>query len=127
LDNKSFTIDGNLLKSNAIFDYESRTSYSVNIEVGDGKLKFTKAFVISINDILETTGFSNTSESNVRVFPNPFSNVIFIENLNDTKVTISVYDISGKLVHEKLNTLSGKGELELKPLKKGGVFFKFTS
>ncbi len=54
-DNSSFTIDGNILKSNAIFNHETKDSHSIRIETTDiGGETFEKTFVITITDISES-------------------------------------------------------------------------
>jgi gliding motility-associated-like protein len=53
-DNASFTIDGNTLKTAAVFDYETKSSYSVRVRVTDaGGLSFEKQFTILIIDLNE--------------------------------------------------------------------------
>jgi hypothetical protein len=53
-DSSSFTIDGNELKAAEVFDYESKNSYRVQIEVDDGNGgTFEKELTININDIPE--------------------------------------------------------------------------
>ena len=50
-DNASFTISGNQLQSNASFNYEARSSYSIRIRSTDaGGMTFEKAFVITVTD-----------------------------------------------------------------------------
>ncbi len=51
-DNGSFTIIGNTLKSSEIFDYETKSSYSIRIQSNDGKGGvFSKLFTITVNDL----------------------------------------------------------------------------
>ncbi len=53
-DNASFTVAGNILKSNALFNFENKSSYSIRIQVDDGHSHtFSKEFVININDVTE--------------------------------------------------------------------------
>jgi gliding motility-associated-like protein len=65
-DNASFTIDGNTLKTAAVFDYETKSSYSVRVRVTDaGGLTFEKVFTITVTDLDEDTdgdGVSNAQE-----------------------------------------------------------------
>jgi uncharacterized repeat protein (TIGR02543 family) len=59
-DDASFAIDGNSLKSAAIFDYETRNSYSICIRSTDsGSLSTTKIIEILINDLLDTSTFAD--------------------------------------------------------------------
>jgi hypothetical protein len=54
-DNASFTIDGAQLKSNAVFDYKTRNTYSVLVQTTDaGGLFFEKVFVINVTPIVLT-------------------------------------------------------------------------
>ena len=53
-DNASFTITGGTLKTAAVFDFETKSSYSVRIRVTDGGgLTFEKAFTITVTDVNE--------------------------------------------------------------------------
>jgi gliding motility-associated-like protein len=53
-DNGSFVIDGNTLKANAVFDFETKSSYSIRVKVVDaGGLSFEKEFIITVNDVDE--------------------------------------------------------------------------
>jgi outer membrane protein assembly factor BamB len=53
-DNSAFTIDGNFLKTAAIFDHEAKPSYQIRIQVTDSaQQSFTSAFTIAISDTNE--------------------------------------------------------------------------
>ncbi|OEK00317.1 hypothetical protein BFP97_01770 [Roseivirga sp. 4D4] len=54
-DNASFTIDGNSLKAAAVFDFETRDSYSIRVRTDDGANGgiFEKAFTITISNVGE--------------------------------------------------------------------------
>ncbi|MHA8050258.1 cadherin domain-containing protein, partial [Aquirufa sp. ROCK-SH2] len=53
-DNSSFTILGSSLKSSEVFDYETKNSYSIRVNVTDaGGLTYEKTFTISVNNIDE--------------------------------------------------------------------------
>ena len=54
-DNASFTLDGSTLKTAAIFDYETKNSYTLRVRTTDsGGLFFEQTFTISITDVNET-------------------------------------------------------------------------
>lgn len=54
-DNASFTIVGNQLKATPVFDFETKTSYSVRIKTTDaGGLTFEKVFTITVNNVDES-------------------------------------------------------------------------
>ncbi|MEA2351487.1 MAG: large repetitive protein, partial [Thermoleophilaceae bacterium] len=53
-DNGSFTISGNTLKTNAVFDKEAKSSYSIRVQTqdqGGTGLTFQKQFTVSIDDV----------------------------------------------------------------------------
>jgi gliding motility-associated-like protein len=53
-DNASFTISGSTLRTAAVFDFETKSSYSVRVRVTDaGGLTFEKAFTISVTNVNE--------------------------------------------------------------------------
>lgn len=53
-DNSSFTISGTQLLSNAVYDYETKSSYSIRIQSMDVDFStYSKSFTIGINDVSE--------------------------------------------------------------------------
>jgi gliding motility-associated-like protein len=53
-DNAGFTIDGTSLKTAAVFDFETKASYSVRVRVTDaGGLTFEQALTITVTDVNE--------------------------------------------------------------------------
>ena len=71
-DNASFTISGATLKTAAVFDFETKSSYSVRVQVTDaGGLTFEKVFTISVTDVNEAP--TNITISNTSVLENAVS------------------------------------------------------
>jgi large repetitive protein len=61
-DNASFTIAGSILKANAVFDFETKASYSIRVRTTDaGGLGFEKVFAISVTNVNETPVAVNDS------------------------------------------------------------------
>jgi hypothetical protein len=55
-DNASFNISGSSLRSSAVFDYETKSSYSVRVRTTDqGGLYYEKAFTITVTNKTELT------------------------------------------------------------------------
>ncbi len=53
-DNTAFVITGNQLRTNAIFNFEAKQSYSINIRTTDNHAQsFDKVFTINVTDVLE--------------------------------------------------------------------------
>jgi gliding motility-associated-like protein len=65
-DNASFTITGSTLNTAAVFDFETKNSYSVLVRVTDaGGLSFEKAFTISVTNVNEAPTNMSASASSV--------------------------------------------------------------
>jgi hypothetical protein len=55
-DNVRFSIQGNELRTNAVFDFETKSSYSIRVRTTDqGGLFFERTFTITVTDVEETT------------------------------------------------------------------------
>jgi hypothetical protein len=55
-DNGSFNISGDALRNSAVFDYETKSSYSIRVRSTDqGGLFTEKQFTITVNDVAEPT------------------------------------------------------------------------
>jgi hypothetical protein len=65
-DNGSFTITGNTLQTNAVFDFETKASYSIRVRATDsGSLTFEKQFTINVTDVNEAPTDLALSNSSV--------------------------------------------------------------
>nr|MDQ3822838.1 cadherin domain-containing protein [Actinomycetota bacterium] len=65
-DNASFQIDGSALETNAAFDFETKSSYSVRVRATDsGSATFEKAFTIAVTNVNEAPSDLNLSNSSV--------------------------------------------------------------
>jgi len=66
MDNSSFNINSNSLRTSAIFNYEAKNSYSIRVRSTDqGALTFEKQFTINVIDVNETPTNINLSSSTV--------------------------------------------------------------
>ncbi|MDD2782018.1 LamG-like jellyroll fold domain-containing protein, partial [Sulfuricurvum sp.] len=116
-DNTSFTISGNQLKTNAIFNYEIDNSYSIRVRTTDqGGLFFEKAFTITVSNLNEaptvTSGASAGVNENI-----PISTVVYTITATDpdTGQTLS-YSIGGTdSAFFNVNTSSGAVTFKASP------------
>ena len=55
-DNASFTVDNDTdeLKTAAAFDFETKNSYSVRVQVSDGELTYQESFTVTVTDVDDT-------------------------------------------------------------------------
>ncbi|MEE8593251.1 MAG: Ig-like domain-containing protein, partial [Candidatus Bipolaricaulota bacterium] len=97
-DNTSFQISGDKLQTNAIFDYETKSSYSIRVQTmdsGTGNLTYEKQFTITVTDINDA----------------PVANVDSDTTSEDTPVTTNVVtndtDVDGTVVASTVAIVSG--------------------
>jgi hypothetical protein len=70
-DDGSFNILGSDLRTSAVFDFETRSSYSICVRVTDqGGLSFDKSFVVTVNDVFENAAPTDITLSNASVDEN---------------------------------------------------------
>ncbi|MCF8255686.1 MAG: cadherin domain-containing protein, partial [Bacteroidia bacterium] len=85
-DNSAFFINGSQIRTNQIFDYESKQVYNVFIQSSDGLANITKQFVITIQDSNDVP--TNLSLSNTAIDENA-STSTFIATLNSDDIDIA--------------------------------------
>jgi len=85
--------------------------------VGDPVIKWSSGKVISL-------GINETNYNSIRFYPNPVSDIIYIENLGNIK-KIEVYNIVGQRMLTFNDIKTGKNTLNTYSLKAGVYFIKF--
>jgi hypothetical protein len=91
-DNASFTIDGAGLKASEVFDFETKTSYSIRVKTDDGRGgTFEKNFTISINNVgepkIELRGDVNFAETQLGI---SVSTPVTITNIGEVAVEVII-------------------------------------
>ena len=85
-DNASFSIDGNTLKTADVFDYETKSSYSVRIRSTDsGGLTFEDTFEITITDFDEDMDADGVNDSVDECANTPFGEAVDARGCSDTQ------------------------------------------
>ena len=65
-DNSLFTITNNQLKTNFVFDFEIKNSYSIRVKTTDqGGLSFEKQFTIGVTDLNDNDSFTTTPQQDI--------------------------------------------------------------
>ena len=108
-DNADFIIDGDQLKSNKVFDFETKASYSIRIQTADKNGQtFAKAFTITISDVDElaitkwTAGWRNNKAQTATISGNQIKvNVTSADFL--TEVTLA---LAGATISPDPNTVT---------------------
>jgi|GEM_PF-1432136 len=76
-DNASFNIAGSTLRTAAVFDFETKASYSIRVRTTDqGGLTYDEAFTITVTNVDEvppTVSISSTASSPTATAPIPFT------------------------------------------------------
>ncbi|MCP4712883.1 MAG: hypothetical protein GY869_30010, partial [Planctomycetes bacterium] len=63
--NSSFTITGSTLKTNALLNFEAKSSYSIRVQTDDGAATYAEAITITITDVNEAPTDISLSSSTV--------------------------------------------------------------
>lgn len=104
---------------NPVFQYE--------ITADDENLYLTLTDYIGNQAFYYTENLSviENESSNINIYPNPVNEILTIKGLEQNKVSIQIFDVSGKLVyHNKLNVNQNKIEIPVSHLEKGIYFIK---
>ena len=65
-DNSLFTITNNQLKTNFVFDFEAKNSYSIRVRTTDqGELFFEKQLTIGVTDLNDNDSFTTTAQQDI--------------------------------------------------------------
>ena len=108
-DNDAFIIVGDTLKTNAEFDFETQSIYWIRVQTEDGQGATTsQPFIISLNDIDETSVDQVNNPLSFNVYPVPaFDKVtVEIDNPENRELILEIYTNTGTLVHSE-NTFNG--------------------
>ncbi|NBR07197.1 MAG: hypothetical protein EBT92_15725 [Planctomycetes bacterium] len=109
-DNGSFTISGGQLQTNASFDFETKSSYSIRVRSTDqGGLTFDKTFTITVVNVNEAPvntvpSAQTVNEDTDLVFSLATSNAITVADIDATNVQVTLSVGNGVLT---LSTISG--------------------
>ncbi|MEJ8757762.1 T9SS type A sorting domain-containing protein [Pontibacter sp. H259] len=103
-DNALFTIVGNELKAAAVFDFETRKSFTVRIQTKDlGGMTFETTQTISVTDVYEApTGIADENYQGLKVYPNPATLYVVISS-DKLIESVSLVNSQGKVVLRKQN------------------------
>lgn len=127
--NESFKIEGDQLLVSEVFDYESKSVYTVRIQTKDkGGKSFSKALLISVNNVTETSVEQiNAIEQCIKVYPNPVSNgIINIKHYSEISILAELINVDGKIVlKQKLNF--GTNQILISQFPSGTYILKFSS
>ncbi len=69
----------------------------------------------------------NPNESEISLYPNPTSGLVYINYNSDKLITIELFDVSGRLVFDKLLNPSKKQELKIEGLKHGIYLYRLIN
>ena len=123
--NSSFMIDGNVLKTNAVFDYEEQKHYNIYVQAVDALgATAENAFVIEINDLTETA--INRLDSEVfTVYPNPAKEYVYV-HMNEKGLLpgyqIQIFNQSGISVFET-EVVDRSYEIDVSDWGASGLYF----
>lgn len=101
-DNAKFTIEGGVLLSNTVFNFQFLNLYSVRIKSEDESgASFEKAFDIEVKNTV-SYNVEELFVNSITLYPNPSAQGIQLvsNNLNNFVLNVKLVDISGKLLFD---------------------------
>ncbi len=129
-DNDSFRVLGTQLISGEVFNFNSKSVYTIRIQTEDDDSNtFTKSFEISISNV---TAVAEWEESGITVYPNPSKGRVSIEMINDYigDVSVKIFTLDGKEVMSQDNyskdQKSTRSLMDISGLNQGTYLVKFT-
>lgn len=125
-DNSVFSIDGTVLAIQTVPDYEIKQAYRINIRTTDDDMKILdKAFLIQVNDIVETHSNDNALTEYCRIYPNPAGNSIFLEIHGAVKAYyVYLTDISSNILYSR--EYDGNSEIAMHQYPSGVYFLRIV-
>jgi len=120
VDNASFVIVGDTLKTNAEIDYETQDSFSILVQSDDGNGGTkTLNFTITVNDVDETGVKDFYNDAGFNIYPVPAVDFVTVEidNPENKELLFEIYDAAGVLVHSE--AIFDKKKVDLSGFKDG--------
>ena len=114
-----------------IIPVTSTGNYVVNVPDGANAYVFSDPIVV--NDIAKfcnLTGLSKLEKNlNIRIYPNPANNMLFISFENNTHYTVKILDVSGKELKVPMteNTLKNETQFDVSELNSGLYFVQINN
>ena len=104
-DNDQFTIESFALKSNAVFDYETKSSYTIRVKADDGNGgTYEQKLDININDIHNASSDIIANQA-TQIFPNPANSLLHIKGIQPNS-TLQLVSSMGIVIFEEKNKSS---------------------
>jgi len=125
--NINFYADLNLNGSYDAPPVDHAWQIELNNVIGDTTLFFSHN--ANFTDIFNVTSVSDIDAGNFKFYPNPASDFIIIETgkINPENVSISIYDITGKLNSVQKRSMNNKVEINVQELKQGIYFIEMQT
>ena len=125
--NINFYADLNLNGSYDAPPVDHAWQIELNNVIGDTTLFFSHN--TNFTDIFNVTSVSDIDAGNFKFYPNPASDFIIIETgkINPENVSISIYDITGKLNSVQKRSMNNKLEINVQELKQGIYFIEMQT
>jgi len=109
--------------------YESLGTYSVTLIVSDSSGCSDTIIKTNYITVQQSTGILNTEVSNnqIKIYPNPIKDFLFVEFENDKMINIKIYNIFGILVYINKDFANINNKIDLSVLPSGIYLLKFQT
>ncbi|MEZ4776924.1 MAG: T9SS type A sorting domain-containing protein [Bacteroidia bacterium] len=125
VDSASFLISQDSLFAAISFDFETKSAFNFSITATDSAGEsYTKDFTVTItNDTTDdVTSIEAFIFSDIRVFPNPFTNVIEIEGVQVNHFSVELADLTGRVIYQTTQNKSTPTLQINLPALPGGIY-----
>ena len=106
-DNASFSISGDELKTAASFDFETKSSYSVRVQVSDGDASFEEAFTVTVTDVDERLVVTTEADNGAGSLRQVASDALAGETITFASTVQTVLLTGSEIVLNKNLTIQG--------------------
>ncbi len=115
----SYNLDYGSSQPNGLFANLAPGTYLLGVSDARGCIQYQSV------EVLDATGISNAYDSNFKVFPNPATNVLFIDcGIIQSIITVEISDYSGRVILSKEFNESSQIKLDVSSLSSG--FYQVT-
>ncbi len=117
---RTYSIDSNIILG---LDSIQLVFHALGGNYINSELNGHSRFTIDNVQLIKTTSLSDSEVSNIWPYPNPFTHSFYIDNKNSEFVSLSVYNLDGRLTY-KQELIGGRNKVSCPELNSGFHFMK---
>jgi photosystem II stability/assembly factor-like uncharacterized protein len=129
-DNNTFTINNIsgiiTVDSNDSLDYETQVTYALIVQVSDNTFRDSALITINVNDVDETSVGNINSNNLIKIYPNPASDILYIDVPEELKdgFEVEMFSVTGRVIFHKSGYIK---KIDISDFQKGIYFVTVKS